>query len=204
MDSRPWQVRKGPEGMQVEIYLKDKKNSSGRLVGDRAVLSISSKLKGAEREDHIRRLSTALAKRRRQLAAWATDEQDSPELLPSHSVTAHTDEELAKLALAINRRHYNFPVHTIRFARQTSLWGSCMPDKRQIHVSHRLRGGPYRLLEYIIVHELCHLQEPNHGQRFWQLVAKVCPDHRERRKELEIYGWQLAQQTAGKEKNNAR
>jgi len=43
---------------------------------------------------------------------------------------------------------------------------------------------PPHLQDYLLVHELCHLQELNHGQRFWSLVAKTSPDHRALRREL--------------------
>ncbi len=43
---------------------------------------------------------------------------------------------------------------------------------------------PEDLVDYIVVHELCHLKEMNHGPKFWALVAQVIPDHKARRKEL--------------------
>ena len=43
---------------------------------------------------------------------------------------------------------------------------------------------PPHLADYIVVHELCHLQEMNHSKRFWALVSQLVPDHLQRRKEL--------------------
>jgi hypothetical protein len=43
---------------------------------------------------------------------------------------------------------------------------------------------PEDLADYIIVHELCHLQEFNHSKNFWRLVARAIPDYRERRKKI--------------------
>lgn len=55
--------------------------------------------------------------------------------------------------------------------RQHGRWGSATPQDGSIRVSTRLRGMPAWVLDYVLVHELCHLLEPTHGQRFWDLVA---------------------------------
>ena len=56
--------------------------------------------------------------------------------------------------------------------RQLSRWGSCDPDDRVIRVSSRLAAFPNWVLDYVIVHELAHLAEPDHGPRFQALVAR--------------------------------
>lgn len=66
---------------------------------------------------------------------------------------------------------------------QKSRWGSCS-KKGNLNFNYRIVFLPRHLVDYIIVHELCHLLEFNHSDRFWQLVAKTIPDHVERRKEL--------------------
>lgn len=49
-------------------------------------------------------------------------------------------------------------------------WGSCTSDDRSIRLSHRLKGMPSFVVDYVLLHELAHLLEPNHGPRFWALV----------------------------------
>jgi hypothetical protein len=51
-------------------------------------------------------------------------------------------------------------------------WASCTPTDRTIRVSERLRDVPSWVLDYVLVHELAHLQEPGHGTEFWSLVRK--------------------------------
>ncbi len=49
--------------------------------------------------------------------------------------------------------------------------GSCTPEDGTIRVSCRLAGYPGYVLDYVLVHELAHLQEPNHSPEFWALMA---------------------------------
>ncbi|MDO4988475.1 MAG: SprT family zinc-dependent metalloprotease [Synergistes sp.] len=64
-----------------------------------------------------------------------------------------------------------------------SRWGSCS-SKGNMMFSAALALVPPHLFEYIVVHELCHIFEMNHSERFWKLVGKYCPDWKECRKDL--------------------
>jgi len=55
-------------------------------------------------------------------------------------------------------------------SNQESRWGSCTPATGTIRLSHRLATMPTWVRDYVLVHELAHLLEPNHGPRFWALV----------------------------------
>ena len=65
----------------------------------------------------------------------------------------------------------------------SSIWGSCSASG-SMTFSLRLAMLPAHLMEYVMIHELCHLFEMNHSPAFWSLVAGYCPDWAERRKEL--------------------
>lgn len=56
-------------------------------------------------------------------------------------------------------------------SNQKGRWGSCTPADGTIRLSDRLASFPSWVLDYVIVHELAHLVEPSHNQRFWGLVA---------------------------------
>lgn len=176
--------------MEVEIYYKDKKNSSGVLRGGKIILYISSRLPAAERERHIaeltRRLQARAARAAHQARRIRAGGAGGPVL--GRPEQPCTDEELRILADEINRRHYGFAYAGIRFKAQRGLWGSCSLRTRRLYISQRLRAAPRELLEYVVVHELCHLREANHGPRFWALVEKACPDYRERRQILRLWG----------------
>jgi Predicted metal-dependent hydrolase len=66
---------------------------------------------------------------------------------------------------------------------QKSRWGSCS-TKGNLNFNFRLSMAPAFVFDYIIVHELCHLLEMNHSQRFWELVKKYYPDYKEAKKWL--------------------
>ncbi len=63
-------------------------------------------------------------------------------------------------------------------------WGSCTPKKRTIRLSTLLASKPQEQIEYVIVHELAHLKEPNHSHAFWKIVEHYIPDYKELRYKL--------------------
>jgi len=75
----------------------------------------------------------------------------------------------------------------IRIAEQKTRWGSCS-QKGTLSFNWKLMLAPPRVLDYVIVHELCHLKEMNHSQRFWELVESILPDYKEQRKWLKENG----------------
>ena len=73
---------------------------------------------------------------------------------------------------------------------QKTRWGSCS-SKGTLSFSFRLMMAPPRVLDYVVVHELCHLTHMNHSKDFWNMVASILPDYKEHRKWLKENGHTL-------------
>jgi len=62
-------------------------------------------------------------------------------------------------------------------------WGSCS-SKKSVNFSWRLIMADSDVIDYVVVHELCHITEMNHSARFWALVSSVLPDYSQRKAKL--------------------
>lgn len=80
--------------------------------------------------------------------------------------------------------------HRITIRDQKTRWGSCSA-KGTLSFNWRLMLAPPAVLDYVVVHELCHLTHMDHSPAFWQAVAAVCPDYRIHRKWLKEHGHEL-------------
>jgi predicted metal-dependent hydrolase len=86
-----------------------------------------------------------------------------------------SDAELARRAQWLNERYFNGRFHwqSIRYVgNQNGRYGSCTPSRGTIRISDRLAAMPAWVRDYVIVHEMAHLEEANHGPRFWKLVNR--------------------------------
>lgn len=80
--------------------------------------------------------------------------------------------------------HFNYTHILINKSR--THWGSCSVQKH-INLSCFLMQTTPELVEYVILHELCHTIEMNHSPRFWELMEKVCPGAKNKRNQLKKY-----------------
>lgn len=77
--------------------------------------------------------------------------------------------------------------NTITIRDQKTRWGSCS-GKGNLSFNWRLILAPPKVLDYVVVHELCHRKEMNHSPRFWALVESIMPDYQQYRKWLKENG----------------
>jgi predicted metal-dependent hydrolase len=97
--------------------------------------------------------------------------------------------ELPPRLLALAARH-GLAVTRVTVRSQRSRWGSCSRDGN-IALNWRLLQMPAAVSDYVLLHELMHLRQPNHSPRFWAEVEAVCPDYTSARAWLRADGLAL-------------
>lgn len=105
-------------------------------------------------------------------------------------MTTEELRELARQAMTIipERVQWYAPLVGVTYGRitirnQKTRWGSCS-GKGNLNFNCLLLLMPQEILDYVVVHELCHRLEMNHSKAFWEQVEQVLPDYRKRRKWL--------------------
>lgn len=130
-------------------------------------------------------------------SAWIFSRSDYYKTLPpvpkstqtKKEYIEHKDEALHIVTEAVKKYNtlYNFTYKDIHIKNQKTLWGSCS-RQGNLNFNYKIALLKETLRDYVVVHELCHLQEFNHSSSFWDLVAKTIPNHKELRKELKVTG----------------
>jgi predicted metal-dependent hydrolase len=80
-------------------------------------------------------------------------------------------------------RKYGFNFNKVIIKGQKTRWGSCS-IRKNLSFNYKLMKYRTEVIDYVIIHELCHLREMNHSKKFWALVMEICPDYKSLKKEL--------------------
>ena len=110
---------------------------------------------------------------------------------PTEKLTREKVIALAEEALKVipERVEYFAKVIGVTYGKitvrnQKTRWGSCSIHSKKIRMNLQLAVKSEECVEYVLVHELCHLLEPSHNQRFYDLMSHFLPDWRERKQKL--------------------
>lgn len=103
----------------------------------------------------------------------------------------HTRQLALKMIDKHSPTHQLFP-RSLKIKTQKSRWGSCGPYN-DINLNWLLLLAPPVIMEYVVIHELCHIKHKNHSKDFWQLVAAHMPDYLAHRNWLKQHGANLMQ-----------
>lgn len=144
-------------GMKIEVIrsAKRRKTVSARLEGDTLIVRAPAHLSEIELNHAIENLKNRIERKK--------------------ELQTLSDAALEERAQILNRKYFGNKLHwrQIRWvSNQTRRFGSCTPTQGTIRISHRLAALPQWVQDYVIVHELAHLLEANHGSRFWALVNR--------------------------------
>lgn len=144
----------GDANYKLNISFKNKNSSSAIIISNEIRLIVSSNLSEERKRKHISTLLSRCIARTR---------------LP----------KLQQRLEELNKLHFNQKINKVFFKYNKSNWGSCSEDGN-INISTRLLFAPDNILEYVCIHELAHLIEHNHSNRFWELVENAMPNYKER------------------------
>ena len=122
----------------------------------------------------FRRRITFRRRRKRRRGSSQTPHYRQHRVVAEKIIRHKVEQWSALLELEYNR---------VTIRNQVSRWGSCSRSKN-LSFNYKLVFLPEHLLDYVIVHELCHLLELNHSPRFWSLVQKVIPRYKDHKREL--------------------
>lgn len=88
-------------------------------------------------------------------------------------------------ALYPSFQKYGVQKPSLRIRDMETRWGSCLSTKGIITLNKRLLEAPRHCIEYVVMHELCHLIHPNHSRQFYAFLAMLMPDWKERKQYLD-------------------
>jgi len=163
-------TRKPVRGMRITIKAPDGRVqvSAPRHVPDDVI------------QEFVASKSAWIAKHRERIAHMPAPLESGPE---AEALRAHLKHLLPPLiAYWADRMGTEPPSFGVR--RMTSRWGTCNPQRRHITISLELGRRDEELLEYVVVHELAHLFERGHNQRFYAVMDRYLPDWRSKRRIL--------------------
>ena len=110
-----------------------------------------------------------------------------------------TEDEFRRLIFSLVddiARELQLNINRVYFRKMKSKWGSCS-SKSNLTVNMLLRYLPKKLIEYVIFHEMAHLIERRHNERFWSIISQRFSDYRDMERDLLVY-WFLIQEFSKK------
>lgn len=86
--------------------------------------------------------------------------------------------------------HFKMKPQSISITDNSSTWGTCN-SLRQLTFNWKLAMAPPDVIDYVVVHELCHMVHLNHDRSFWRLVGSFLPDYEEKQRWLALSSWKM-------------
>jgi len=96
------------------------------------------------------------------------------------------EERLSLLRPILERE--NLTMNSLKIRKLNKRWGSCT-TKNNIVVNADLIKAPINCIDYVLIHEICHLKHHDHGNKFWSLLSKYCPDWLKTKDKLENFNF---------------
>ncbi len=155
------QLQVGERRYTLFVGLKERATSSAKLKGDAIHLELNAQLNSWQRTKTVKTLLSRI-------------------------VAKDFQAEINRRVQEINARTFRQPIRSINLKYNHSNWGSCS-HAGNVNLSTRLLFAPQEVQDYVILHELAHLIEMNHSDRFWALVEKHMPNYQDAERWLKVH-----------------
>lgn len=97
---------------------------------------------------------------------------------------------LVEKSIRTHQGHFKVKPRSIRINDSKTTWGTC-DAQQQLTFNWKLAMAPIDVIDYVVVHEMCHLVHLNHDRSFWRLVGKIMPDYEQRENWLALSNWKM-------------
>ncbi|MDN3017331.1 SprT family zinc-dependent metalloprotease [Paenibacillus sp. BSR1-1] len=97
---------------------------------------------------------------------------------------------LVEKSISFYQSHFKTKPRSIRITDSKTTWGTC-DSRHQLTFNWRLAMAPQEVIDYVVVHEMCHMIHLNHDRSFWRLVGKIMPDYKEQENWLTLSNWKM-------------
>jgi predicted metal-dependent hydrolase len=97
---------------------------------------------------------------------------------------------LVEKSISFYQRNFKTKPRSIRISDNNKTWGTC-DSNQQLTFNWRLAMAPREVIDYVVVHEMCHMVHMNHDRSFWRLVGKIMPDYKEKENWLALSNWKM-------------
>lgn len=184
-------MEKTTNPIKIDQIIRSKRRSIGLRINQDAQLIIR-----APKWVSLSQIERIVAQKSR----WITQKQEiflSRQHVPKMSITLKQKKLYKIQALEYFKQRvnhfanlYNLQVQSIRINDAKTRWGSCSATNN-INLCWRLILAPYRVIDYVIIHELMHIKQKNHSQKFWQEVQNIIPDYQSDEHWLKTNGYLL-------------
>ncbi|MFJ7727377.1 M48 family metallopeptidase [Neobacillus sp. NPDC097160] len=97
---------------------------------------------------------------------------------------------LVEKSISSHQSNFKTKPRSIRISDSKTTWGTC-DSKLQLTFNWRLAMAPREVIDYVVIHEMCHMVHLNHDRSFWRLVGKIMPDYIEKENWLALSNWKM-------------
>jgi predicted metal-dependent hydrolase len=99
-------------------------------------------------------------------------------------------KSIVEKSISIHQSHFKTKPRSVRISDSQTTWGTC-DGRRQLTFNWRLAMAPQDVIDYVVVHEMCHMSHLNHDRSFWRLVGKIVPDYKKKEQWLARTSWKM-------------